>query len=451
MKLEKDNDEDTMCTNTLKKISDNNDSTNRRSGRQRIANRRYEDYELYVTADEVEKEIDRGDMPSGMSVNKEDGNNDNNEVLVAVAHYIMVHYAKKEAQKRCRKKYKPKSRQYQLEAGIKHFGDQGEIAVTKELQQFNTHGVFEPKLADEPTDDDKKKALASLIFLKEKRNGDIKARSCANGSKQREHIAKEEAAAPTVALESIFITAAIDAKEHWEVVTIDIPGAFLHADNEDYVIMKMVGTLAELMVKTNPKLYRKYVVIKKGPSVLYLRLQKALYGMMKSALLFYRKLVAELRNMGFEIIPYNPCIANKMVNGTQMTVRWHVDDLMISHTSQDNIMAFVKKIKDIYGENLAENVGTVHDYLGMTFDYSFDDEVRINMNQYLSKVIKEFSQEILGLCATLAADHLYKIQENGKKLNEELVEAFHHTTYQLLFAVNRERCDIQTAVSFLTT
>jgi hypothetical protein len=33
------NDEDAMRTYTLEKISDNNDSTNRRSGRQRIANR----------------------------------------------------------------------------------------------------------------------------------------------------------------------------------------------------------------------------------------------------------------------------------------------------------------------------------------------------------------------------------------------------------------------------
>jgi hypothetical protein len=198
-----------------------------------------------------------------MSENKEDRNDDNNEGLVAVAHCIMVHYAKKEAQKRCRKKYTPKSGQYQLEAGVKHFRDQGEIAVTKELQQFNMYGVFEPKLADELTDNDKKKASASLIFLKEKRNGDIKARSCANGSKQREHITKEEAALPTVALESIFITAAIDAKEHWKVVIIDIPGAFLHANNQDYIIMKMVGTLAELMVKTNLKLYRKYVSSKR--------------------------------------------------------------------------------------------------------------------------------------------------------------------------------------------
>ena len=39
-------------------------------------------------------------------------------------------------------------------------------------------------------------------------------------------------------------------KESRKVVTVDIPGAFLHTDNEDYVIMEMVGTLVELMVKT---------------------------------------------------------------------------------------------------------------------------------------------------------------------------------------------------------
>ncbi len=78
VKLEKDDDEDTMCTNTLEKISDDNDSTNRRSRRQRIANQWYEDYKLCLTAEEVEKEKDRGDRPSGMSVIEKDGNNDDN-------------------------------------------------------------------------------------------------------------------------------------------------------------------------------------------------------------------------------------------------------------------------------------------------------------------------------------------------------------------------------------
>jgi hypothetical protein len=131
--------------------------------------------------------------------------------------------------------------------------------------------VLEPKLADELTDNDEKKALASLIFLNKKRNGDIKARSCTNRSKQREHIAKEEAAVLTVALEFVFITTEIDAKENWKVVTIDIPGAILHANNEDYVIMKMVGTLVESMVMANPKLYRKFIVIKKSSFLLYLQ------------------------------------------------------------------------------------------------------------------------------------------------------------------------------------
>jgi hypothetical protein len=55
------------------------------------------------------------------------------------------------------------------------------------------------------------------------------------------------------------------------------------------------------------------------------------------------------------------------------------------------------------------------------------------------------------VCATPASDHLFKVQEDGRMLSEELAEVFHHTVYQLLFAENRARRDIQTAVLFLTT
>jgi hypothetical protein len=58
-----------------------------------------------------------------------------------------------------------------------------------------------------------------------------------------------------------------------------------------------------------------------------------------------------------------------------MTVTWHMDDLMISHVDQNKILNFVICIKNIYGDNLAENMGTTHDYLGMTFDYAFEGEV----------------------------------------------------------------------------
>ncbi len=67
----------------------------------------------------------------------------------------------------------------------------------------------------------------------------------------------------------------------------------------------------------------------------------------------------------------------------------------------------------------------------------------------LVAVGKEMSPSLISL--KTRPYQLYKIQENGKKLNEELAMAFHHTTYQLLFAANRVRRDIQTAVSYLTT
>jgi hypothetical protein len=99
-----------------------------------------------------------------------------------------------------------------------------QTAVTEELDQFNKYKDFELKHANDLSEEDRKKALSSLIFLKEKKSGAIKARSCANGSVQREHAAKEEAAAPTVGLDSVFITSTIDAKESRKLVTINIPG-----------------------------------------------------------------------------------------------------------------------------------------------------------------------------------------------------------------------------------
>ena len=65
--------------------------------------------------------------------------------------------------------------------------------------------------------------------------------------------------------------------------------------------------------------------------MLYVQIEKALYGMLRAALLFYRKLRADLEDMGFEVKPYDPCVANRIVNGSQCTVVWHVDDLKVSH------------------------------------------------------------------------------------------------------------------------
>ncbi len=113
----------------------------------------------------------------------------------------------------------------------------------------------------------------------------------------------------TAANESVILTSVIDAHNNRNVATLDIPSAFLRALNDDStVLMLLEGTLAELMVKVAPRIYRKYVTIgKSGKKLLYVQMHKALYGMLKSALLFYKKFVSDLESIGFTTNPYNCC------------------------------------------------------------------------------------------------------------------------------------------------
>ena len=90
-------------------------------------------------------------------VTSSDENND--RALEAVTHYIMVHYEEKEKLKKRKNEYRPKVGQYGLDAGPHHFSDRAEMAVTKELHQFNTYDVFKPIVADGLSDEEKKKAL----------------------------------------------------------------------------------------------------------------------------------------------------------------------------------------------------------------------------------------------------------------------------------------------------
>ena len=132
----------------------------------------------------------------------------------------------------------------------------------------------------------------------------------------------------------------------------NLPGAYLNADQFDdkEVIMIFRGHLAEMMVLAAPEVYRDYITDVNGKKVLYVKVKKAIYGLMKSALLFYRKLWTDLSNDGFKLNPYDPCVANKMVNGKQMTVCWHVNDLKMFHAKEDVLTAFINCLEGIYGK-----------------------------------------------------------------------------------------------------
>ena len=83
--------------------------------------------------------------------------------------------------------------------------------------------------------------MESLIFLVEKRDLSVKARLCANGSTQREYMERDDATSPTVMCESILLTAGIEAKQNRDIMTCDIPNAFVQTDIPDESLKRVRG------------------------------------------------------------------------------------------------------------------------------------------------------------------------------------------------------------------
>ena len=344
--------------------------------------------------------------------------------------------------------------QMSMRQGMKAFGEEGVQAIRKELQQLHDRQVMEGVDAKELSAEQRRNALAYLMFLKRKRCGTIKARGCADGRKQRAYTSKEDAASPTVATEAIFLTAVIEALEGREVAVVDVPGAFMQADMDELVHVRFTGKMVDMLIEINHESYAPYITEERGEKVMYVKLLKALYGTLRAARLFWEKLTAKLLEWGFEANPYDACVCNKMVDGKQLTVAWHVDDLKISHVDTGVVDEFIERMNAEFGKETHMNIsrGRVHDYLGMIFDFSVPGEVKIDMTEYVKNILHHApgDKEMRGEASTPAANHLFEISEHAQPLDDDRKAEFVTLVMQCLYLSQRARPDIRTAISFLS-
>ena len=346
--------------------------------------------------------------------------------------------------------------QWGMKQGLKIFGERGVAAVTKELQQLHDRKVIKPMKAHELTDEQRRKALAYLMFLKEKRDGSIKGRGCADGRKQRGWMDKEDTSSPTVSIQALILSCMIDAKEERDTATADIPGAFLQTDDlSGETHLRLDEVMTELLAKIDPDLYNKYIQTdSKGKKFMYAECLKAIYGTLNAALLFWLKLSKDLETWGFVMNPYDWCVMNKVIDGKQCTVLWHVDDIKVSHKDENVVSSVLKQINEEYGKEAPLTVtrGKVHEYLGMTIDFSEKGNVKFTMIDYIQEMLDEQPDNMdVGESVTAAAEHLFTVDEDGTKLNTADSTIFHHMTAKLLFLSKRARPDLQLAVAFLCT
>jgi hypothetical protein len=162
---------------------------------------------------------------------------------------------------------------------------------------------------------------------------------------------------------------------------------------------------------------------------------------------------AKLESWGFVTNPYDPCVVNKIINCTQCTILWHIDDLKISHINPNVVTSVINQLLAEFGKEALLTVSRrkIHEYLGMTLDYTLPGKVQIQMINYIDTMLSELDKDMAGEFANSAPNHLLTVNPSCLNLPANKSITFHHNVAKLLFLCKHARPNIQLPTAFLCT
>eukprot|EP00559_Dactyliosolen_fragilissimus_P000411 CAMPEP_0184874252 /NCGR_PEP_ID=MMETSP0580-20130426/42288_1 /TAXON_ID=1118495 /ORGANISM="Dactyliosolen fragilissimus" /LENGTH=255 /DNA_ID=CAMNT_0027377237 /DNA_START=17 /DNA_END=784 /DNA_ORIENTATION=+ len=192
------------------------------------------------------------------------------------------------------------------------------------------------------------------------------------------------------------------------------------------------------------------IVMENGVEVLYLRIVKALYGCIESALLWYEVFKGKLEDMGFTVNPYSRCVAPKQINGHQCTITWYVDDAKVSHVDEKVVEKIISILQNIYGNLKAVN-GKSHDLLGININFRDDRTIEIDIILFLKDIIAGFPDTISESEVNPVTKDIFEVNDSDIILDDKRAKVFHSICAKLLWAMRRSQLDIEVPILFLMT
>ena len=149
--------------------------------------------------------------------------------------------------------------------------------------------------------------------------------------------------------------------------------------------------------------------------------------MIESALLWYSLYTEVLLKNGFELNPVDRCVANKMIDGKQCTIRWYVNNNFLSHKDTKVVDEIINMVEG-YFPGLSVERGKILNFLGMELRFFEDGKASIGTVQYLKGMIKSLEEE-LGFelkkeWSTPAGHNLFTVNRKSRKLEEKKAEIF---------------------------
>ena len=95
--------------------------------------------------------------------------------------------------------------------------------------------------------------------------------------------------------------------------------------------------------------------------------------------------------IGFQRNPVDICIFNKFTNlDEQVTIGIHVDDQIITSQSRVNLESTITAIEEMFKETKVTK-GRMHNYIGMTLDFTLKGKYKVKMQKYIEDKLKEYN------------------------------------------------------------
>jgi hypothetical protein len=233
------------------------------------------------------------------------------------------------------------------------------------------------------------------------------------------------------------------ARDNKKACTIDITGAYLNAKMAEQggrVYMSLDPTLSSIALQLLPE----YIGMVDSRGMLLLRLDKALYGCVQSARLWFDELSATLESLGYTPAYSDPCAFYKVSNGTRCDLIIFVDDIVALCDDESFFDDLVNGLERRYPDVKAE---TSQDfcYLGMHVVLA-NGKATIGMEGYVQDLLQEWG--VRGTRNTPATSTLFDASE-GVKLTGQRAEVFHSVVAKVLYLATKIRPDLLVSVAYL--
>jgi Reverse transcriptase (RNA-dependent DNA polymerase) len=341
------------------------------------------------------------------------------------------------------------------------FPEKSTLAMEAEVASLLGKQTFKGVHRGSLSTDQRKRILRSIMNITEKflptlndkgvREIDkVKSRLCVDGRAQsREDYLPEEVESPTASIASIFAVAQIAALERRFIMVGDVGTGYLNArmplDDPDKILhMRIEATVATIIVRQDQS-FKEYIA---HDGSLIVRLEKAIFGCIESARLWYTEISSTLHACGFVTNPRDPCVHNKMVGKDQFTIIVYVDDLKMTCRNKEAVLDMERTLLQKYGQ-----FRTTHDrvtsYLGCTWDYSEPGFVQVSQVGMIQDLVTSRERthadrgtKLEGSPSTPGAAYLFDRTTDCPELSEKDKKTFHTDVATALYLANRTRADI---------